>query len=212
MAISIASRFDLKKLNDFKVTKGSKNQDETTPIVFLTPTPGKLRLNGMAMKELGVKKGGFLQMYDLGAKGDMPSRFIICRSEDVDGKNDGFKLGGHNYISASTLYNAMLLNKDGVSKITDDRMIEMGLMKEYPTVKDGIATGAVSKGATKVVQFDLEQWIVEDEDGNIVDKISPDPERGLEPVPMFFLVNRMEKDFDPGINIDEEDEDANDDI
>jgi len=197
--LNLGSRFQ--NLAAFSVKKGAKNQDESTPLVYATPTIGKLRLNGASMRELGVTVRNHVQFFDLGdANNEFEARFIMCKSLDVDGTNEGFKIGGHNYVSVSTMYNAMSLNRDGVAKVSNEKMLEEGIYVKYPTIKEGEPTGAMSTGSTKIIRFELKRFVAQDENGELIDTFSPDAERGLEPVAMYCLVNRKETPFTPGID------------
>ena len=203
--MQLGSRFDLSL---FATSKGSKtNSGDTKPMVRFTPTMAKIRLNDLAMKELGVKIGDHVMFYDLGSADNelgIDARFLLVKYPTVNGQNDGFKIGTNRYVSIATIYNAVLLNKDGVMKVNLDSLKAEGLAVDYTVVKDGKATDRMATGATRVVSYELEQFTVTDEEGNLITEFTLDPNRDLPEVEIFKLVNRVEKSFVPGTDYDDE--------
>ena len=205
--MNLGSRFDLSKLNKAKTAKGSKTANgDIVPMMRFTPTLGKIRFNTLAMKALDVSVGDFVNTFDLGNdNNEFGARFLIRKSAKTP-RPEGFKIGKNRYISIASLYNAAMLNEDGVETVSAAVLKAKGIFIDYPVVIEGTDTGKMATGSTRILSYELEQLLDEDEDGNVIDKFILDPDVDLEPVAIFKLVNRVESPFSPGNEVFEDED------
>ena len=205
--MNLGSRFDLSKLNKAKTAKGSKTANgDIVPMMRFTPTIGKIRFNTLAMKALDITVGDFVNTFDLGTdNNEFGARFLIRKSPNTP-RPEGFKIGKNRYISIASLYNAAMLNEDGVETVSVTVLKGKGIFIDYPVVIEGVENGKISTGSTKTLSYDLEQLLDEDEDGNVIDKFILDPDVDTEPVAIFKLVNRVESPFSPGNEVFEDED------
>jgi hypothetical protein len=113
------------------VKSGKKVVDESKPVISLLSTFNNFKLNRTAMQALEVGVGDRVVLLDIGEQApNLDNRFFICKDFEVKGKTFGSKITTGQSFTYSVVYGAMLAQDLGITSITPQSLIEMGLLHE----------------------------------------------------------------------------------
>lgn len=166
------------------VKSGTKVKNESEPILTLTPSHNGFRLNNLAMKTLGITQKDRVVMFsdfDPNELKDQTERYYIAKGFELDGVEQGAKVGVQNAFTYSDIWGSMLANDNNLQSVDDQGLIDRGLMI------------ANAKG-TKIAVKSLTAELVPYQNGEPVEVME-----GVE-LPLYQLTNFKFKDHTPKSN------------
>lgn len=148
------------------------------PALATTKITGRLILNRLALKLMGLKHGDRVYFLDLGPESSVDEdRFFITRGFQLDGAWIGAILQQEGTWYHSVAYNTLLTHGDFV--FCDNlKMIADGYFKRH---------GMEKFHALKKVTMNLERYFEQTVNGATIELFSP--VQGVDPQPFFKLTN-----------------------